>query len=315
MKKTMMSLLLLAMGWLGATAQDTEDLEAKYTKDLLPVGTMAPDFAVKTVDDSAVMLSSYRAHEENGIQRPGCYVLLDFWASWCPDCRKDIPTVKKLYDKYMFKLNVVGVSFDTDKDKLKEFTQKNGMYWTMYSEYKKWKDTQISKDYHIQWLPTMYLIDPEGKVAYSTITAENMVKKLEELENDGKLTNFVTPAEFPGGSSHLHQLMSQHLKFPAIAHKYKAQATVKVSFVVGKDGHISDTEIVSYKGQPLSGKAFNALTPGEQKDAEIQVKTLFAQEALRLMTWLDANYTWTPCMERGVKQKMKYSVSIAFRER
>ena len=50
-----------------------------------------------------------------------------------------------------------------------------------YSEFKKWKETQISKDYKISWLPTMYLINPEGKVVYTTVLAERMAKKLAEI--------------------------------------------------------------------------------------------------------------------------------------
>lgn len=178
---------------LGSQAQSTateEDLDSKYTQGLLPVGTEAPDFTVQNAENGvpAVSLSTYRAHQEGSVKRPGCYVLLDFWATWCGDCRKEIPTVKEIYNKYKNKLKLIGVSFDTDKEKLKAFQDQEGMKWTMFCEYKKWKDTKISKEYNIQWIPTMYLIDPNGKVAYTTVVAENMVKKLEELDLAGKLS-------------------------------------------------------------------------------------------------------------------------------
>ena len=193
MKKIILSLLLLATTVLGAQAQSTataEDLDAKYTQGLLPVGTEAPDFICKKAKDGnpAITLSCYRARKEGSLNRPGCYVLLDFWATWCPDCRKEIPTVKKIYDTYKNKLKLIGISFDTDKDKLKAFREKEGIKWSMYCEGKEWKETQISKEYNIQWIPTMYLIDPDGKVAYTTVVAENMVKKLEQLNQEGKLT-------------------------------------------------------------------------------------------------------------------------------
>lgn len=178
MKRTILSLKLLVIGLLGAQAQNYDDLDAKYTQGLLPVGTTAPNL-------------------EDLLQRSGSYILLDFWATWCPDCRKEIPTVKEIYQNYKNKVKFIGVSFDTDKDKLKEFCTSNEIKWTMYCEGKKWKETNISKAYNIQWIPTMYLIDPEGKVAYTTVVAENMVKKLKELDAAGKLTVVVAPAEFP----------------------------------------------------------------------------------------------------------------------
>ena len=183
MKKTILSLMLLTMGWLGAQAQETEDLDAKYTQGLLAVGTEAPDFVVKKAkeDAPAISLSSYRTHQEGSLNRPGCYVLLDFWATWCPDCRREIPTVKEMFQKYGTRAKFIGVSMDTDKQKLDNYTQANGVEWEQYSEFKKWKETQISKDYKISWLPTMYLINPEGKVVYTTVLAERMAKKLAEI--------------------------------------------------------------------------------------------------------------------------------------
>ena len=58
----------------------------------------------------------------------------------------------------------------------------NQYSWLQYSEFKKWKETHISKDYHISWIPTSYLIDPEGKVAFSTLNAEEMLEKLDSLK-------------------------------------------------------------------------------------------------------------------------------------
>ena len=111
----------------------------------------------------------------------GVWNVIDFWATWCPDCRREIPTVKAMNQKYGTKAHFVGVSMDTDKQKLETFCQQNGIGWQQYSEYKKWKDTQISKDYNITWLPTMFLVNPDGKIAYRTVLAEEMQKKLEEI--------------------------------------------------------------------------------------------------------------------------------------
>lgn len=162
MKKVILSLLLMAGFAMGAQAQNsaTQDADSLYTKNLLAVGTEAPAFPAL---------------------KKGTWTVLDFWATWCPDCRREIPTVKSLYEKYGTRVKFIGVSMDTDKTKLDNYTQANQVGWEQYSEFKKWKDTQISKDYKISWLPSMYLIDPEGKVAYKTVLAERMGKKLAEI--------------------------------------------------------------------------------------------------------------------------------------
>lgn len=201
MKKTILSLLLLATGILGAQAQNTEDLDTKYAKDFLPVGMQAPNFILKKAKDDApeLSLSSFSTHQEGSLNHPGCYVLLDFWATWCGDCRKEIPTVKQIYQDYKKKVKLIGISFDTDKDKMKDFTKENEMKWTMICNKKEWKQNPLAKAYNIKWIPTLYLIDPEGKIAYATVTAENMAKKLKELDEVGKLTPYIQPAEYPGG--------------------------------------------------------------------------------------------------------------------
>ncbi len=58
----------------------------------------------------------------------------------------------------------------------------NQCSWLQNSESRNGRETQISKDYHISWIPTSYLIDPEGKTAFSTLNAEEMLEKLDSLE-------------------------------------------------------------------------------------------------------------------------------------
>lgn len=71
-----------------ATAQD---LDEKYATDLLKAGTEAPDMRVGTgKDGKAVRLSDLK----------GKYVLINFWASWCPDCRRETPALQRLWQKY-----------------------------------------------------------------------------------------------------------------------------------------------------------------------------------------------------------------------
>ncbi len=148
-----------------------EDLDAQYAKDLLAKGTAAPNFTLKTPDGKDVSLKDFQ----------GKYVVLDFWASWCPDCRKDAPEVKALWEKYGDKVAFVGVSFDTEKEKWADYINENGLGWCHVSPLAKWKETQVSQDYKVNWIPSMYIIDPEGKVVLGTVMIDKLAKELETV--------------------------------------------------------------------------------------------------------------------------------------
>ena len=210
-------------------------------------------------------------------------------------------------------VKLIGVSFDTDKEKLKAFRAENEIKWSMFCEYKKWKETNISKAYNIQWIPTMYLIDPEGKVAYTTVVAANMEKKLAELVAAGKMTPYIQPAEYPGGKKALVKAISEELQFPEVAKKYHATAKVKLSFIVDEEGNLSDITVKEYQGQPLSGAAFSKLSPSEQKDVEVQVKTVLSVEAIRTITAIGSRTKWNPGSERGKVMSTKFSQTINFK--
>ena len=154
-----------------------QDADSKYAENLLKAGEAAPNFVLNGSDGASVSLEAYR----------GSYVVLDFWASWCPDCRRDIPAVKEMYDTYYNKgVAFVSVSFDTDSAAWKKCLNDYGMKWTQVSELKKWKETQVSKDFHIEWIPTMYLIDPEGKVVLGTVMTTKMKSVLERLDSQDR---------------------------------------------------------------------------------------------------------------------------------
>ena len=159
----------------------------------------------------------------------------------------------------------------------------------------------------------MYLIDPEGKVAYTTVVAANMQKKIAELVAAGKMTPYIHVAEYPGGMKALGKAISEELQFPEVAKKYHATAKVKLSFIVDEEGNLSDITVKEYQGQPLSGAAFSKLSPSEQKDVEIQVKTVLSVEAIRTITAIGSRTKWNPGSERGKVMSTKFSQTINFK--
>lgn len=85
-----------------------------------------------------------------------------------------------LYERYSgddYRIDFLGVSFDTDREACLQAIKKDGLEWPQVSELKKWKETQIAKQYGIRWIPTVYVIDPKGEVLF----AGNDLDELEEL--------------------------------------------------------------------------------------------------------------------------------------
>jgi len=149
----------------------THDEDSKYATELLKPGTTAPDFKLKTIDGKSFKLSSLR----------GQYVVLDFWASWCPDCRKDMPNILRMHQNFKNKgVAFVGVSFDFDQAAWRKATDSLHIEYTQVSELKRWKETDISAAYGIKWIPSMYLIDPEGHVVLSTVMSDKLERTLYE---------------------------------------------------------------------------------------------------------------------------------------
>jgi thiol-disulfide isomerase/thioredoxin len=91
-------------------------------------------------------------------------VLLDFWATWCPPCRAEVPDVVATYKKYHDKgFEVVGISLDQDKSALLAFTKEHDMAWPQYFDGKGW-DNDVSRGFGIDSIPAMWLVGKDGKV-------------------------------------------------------------------------------------------------------------------------------------------------------
>lgn len=121
------------------------------------VGKKSEDFTTKTISGEKIQL-----HESF----KGKLVLIDFWATWCPPCRGEIPHLKKANKKYGEKgLVIIGVTLDEDKnipaEDVAAFTKKEEMPWAQIYD----DSREIALAYQIQFIPTPFLIDGDsGKI-------------------------------------------------------------------------------------------------------------------------------------------------------
>lgn len=111
----------------------------------------------------------------------GSYVLIDFWASWCGPCMRELPALMATYKKYHSKgFEIIGVSLDSDINAWKTAIASNEIPWPQMSDLSGWQSKAV-ESYSFSGIPYTVLLDPKGVILEKGLRGEALDKKLKEL--------------------------------------------------------------------------------------------------------------------------------------
>ncbi len=135
------------------------------------LGQTALDWNFTDVAGNAFRAEQYR----------GKVVVVEFWASWCPDCLREMPKVREAYQRYHARgLEIVGVSLDKDKEALTGFTKKHALPWPQYFDGKGW-DNDLAVRYGVRGIPELWVVDQSGRVVATGLHGDDLDARVTRL--------------------------------------------------------------------------------------------------------------------------------------
>lgn len=137
------------------------------------VGKKFTDFPMKDVNGKDRKLSDYVGN--------GKVVLIDFWASWCPPCRREMPNLVEVYKQYKAKgFEIVGVSLDSKQEAWEKGIKDLNITWPQLSDLQGWKNSGAAL-YYVNSIPHTILVDKDGTIVAKNLHGEEIGAKVAEL--------------------------------------------------------------------------------------------------------------------------------------
>ncbi len=131
-----------------------QQAEAGKTNNALTVGATFPPFEVKDLNGKPLSIAGMKAK----------VILIDFWATWCGPCVKELPSVLATYDKFHGKgFDIIGISLDEQEAALTAFLKEHKMPWPQFFDGLGWQNA-LAKKYGINSIPATFLVDGSGKI-------------------------------------------------------------------------------------------------------------------------------------------------------
>jgi thiol-disulfide isomerase/thioredoxin len=137
------------------------------------IGNLAPDFTADNVHGGKVTLADHR----------GKVVLLDFWASWCGPCMREMPTLVAIKDRYPAdKFVIIGVSLDMENTaaRMQQVIKENKLDYPIPYDGKGWRNA-VAALYGVRSIPATYVLDADGLIVGKDKRGNDLVRLLDQL--------------------------------------------------------------------------------------------------------------------------------------
>ena len=137
------------------------------------IGQKFTDFEMPNAKGEVHKLSEYVGN--------GKVVLIDFWASWCPPCRAEMPNLVKAYKDYKDKgFDIVGISLDSKADAWAKGVKDLNITWTQLSDLKGWQNSGAAL-YGVNSIPHTVLVDKDGTIIAKNLHGQELEDKIKEV--------------------------------------------------------------------------------------------------------------------------------------
>lgn len=135
---------------------NNEDKGQQTPESLVDIGQVAPNFTLKNLNGEEVSLEDYR----------GKNVIVNFWASWCPPCRQEMPDFQDFYEDYKDDdFTILAVNVQESKATASKFIEENGYSFPVLLD----STGEIAITYMVSGIPTSYILDKEGVIRYMRV--------------------------------------------------------------------------------------------------------------------------------------------------
>ena len=165
-KITIIVLIILLTGTFAFSYLNNDDSEYDRPEVGVEIGKSAPNFTLTDLNGDSTKLSDYRGEK----------IFLNFWASWCPPCRAEMPDLQKLHEENFDDFKIIAVNVGENKTTAAEFISENDLGFEVILD----NDQEVSREYLVRGIPTSYFLDENG-IIINKISGVISYQKMLEL--------------------------------------------------------------------------------------------------------------------------------------